>query len=403
VICLRGIIVIVNLERWLCKVAERKPKIVKKAKEDNKKLKVSKSSKKEPQTMEELLSLYGAKFTSIGVGNKIKGIVKEKSKGKLILDIGAKTEGLVAERAYKEAEDYIKTLSLGDEVEGTVLVPETPDGYTILSLRHSAEDALWKKIEKAKEDLTPLEVEVKGVVGSGLTVTFLGLMGFVPLTQLGKEAAKNPQGLIGKKIMVAVIDFDREFKKVVFSEKEVSEKQELDRIRNVIKDLKVGDIFEGEVTTIYDFGCFVKIQVGKGEKKVPIEGLVHVSELGWSKIEKVSNVMNVGDKVKVRLIGKRDGKLAFSIKQTQEDPWDKIKEKYEKEKEYQGRVVKVSDFGVFVALEPGVEGLVHITKIPPDRKLQKGEEIRVYVEDIDDKTKKLSLGLVLTAKPVGYK
>lgn len=367
--------------------------------------KTSKSSTKsgEPRTMEDLLSAYGGTFSGMSVGTKVKGVVTEKSKGRLVLDIGSKNEGLVAERAYKETEDYIKTLSVGDEIEGTVLVSETSDGYTIISLRHSAANAIWDSIEKVKNDLTPVDVEVKGVVPSGLTVFYSGLTGFIPTTQLGKEAFKNSQSLIGKKIKAVIIDFDREVKKIIFSEKEVSEKEELEDIRNAMKDLVEGDVFDGEVTTIYDFGCFVKIDIVKGNKKVPLEGLVHVSELEWKKVERPDDVVKVGDKVKVKLIGRRNSKLAFSIRQTKDDPWSKVLDKYEKEKEYKGEVVKVSDFGVFVSLEPGVEGLVHITKIPPDKKLHAGEEVNVYVEDIDEQEKRLSLGLVLTEKPVGYK
>jgi 4-hydroxy-3-methylbut-2-enyl diphosphate reductase len=367
--------------------------------------KSSNSSSKggEPQTMEELLSAYGGKFSGLSVGSKVKGVVTEKSSGRLVVDIGAKSEGLVAERAYKEAEDYIKTLSVGDEIEGTVLVSETPDGYTILSLRRSAENATWKKLEAAKNNLTPLEVEIIGTASSGFTVTFNGLNGFIPASQLGRDISKNPQSLIGKKVHAAVIDFDRESNKIVLSEKEISEKDELEKVRGVMKDLKEGDVFDGIVTTIYDFGCFVKIEIPKGKENIPVEGLVHVSELEWNKVDSPAEVVSEGEKVKVKLIGRRNGKLAFSIKQTQVDPWQEISEKYKKDEKAKGKVVKVSDFGVFVSLEPGVEGLVHITKIPPDKKLHVGDEVNVYIEDIDKEGKKLSLGLILTEKPVGYK
>ena len=363
----------------------------------------SKPSSREPQTMEELLSAYGGKFSGLSVGSKVKGVVTDKSSGRLVVDIGAKSEGLVAERAYKEAEDYIKSLSVGDEIEGTVLVSETPDGYTILSLRRSAENATWKKLEAAKNNLTPLEVEIIGTAPSGFTVTFNGLNGFIPASQLGRDISKNPQSLIGKKVHAAVIDFDRESNKIVLSEKEISEKDELEKVRGVMKDLKEGDVYEAVVTTIYDFGCFVKIEIPKGKENIPVEGLVHVSELEWNKVDSPTEVVSEGDKVKVKLIGRRNGKLAFSIKQTQKDPWQEISEKYKKDDKAKGKVVKVSDFGVFVSLEPGVEGLVHITKIPPDKKLHVGDEVNVYIEDIDKEAKKLSLGLILTEKPVGYK
>lgn len=387
-------------------MAKKKTKVAKVdqvEKSSSKTRKASKSPKKEPGSMEELLSSYGNDFQEIKLGARVKGTVTEKIKGKLVLDIGAKSEGLVAERAYKEAEDYIKTLKVGDEVEGKVLVTETPEGYTIISLRGSAQDAIWEEIEKAAEMETPVSVEVKGVVRAGLTVYYHGLTGFIPMTQLGREVAKNTQKLIGETLQVVIIDFDREGRKIIFSEKEVSEKEELVEIRSAIKDIKIGEIFDGEVTTIYDFGCFVKIEAGKGKDKVPLEGLVHVSELEWNKVDNPEDVVSEGDKVKVKLIGKKNNKLAFSIRQTMEDPWEKITKKYAKDKQYDGKVAKQTDFGVFVALEPGVEGLIHITKIPPDKKLRRGDEVKVYVEDINEKEKKISLGLVLTTKPVGYK
>ncbi|MFC1600514.1 30S ribosomal protein S1 [Patescibacteria group bacterium] len=349
------------------------------------------------------MSTYGDDFQEIKLGTRVKGVVTEKIKGKLVLDIGAKSEGLVAERAYKEAEDYIKTLKVGDEIEGKVIVTENPEGYTIVSLRASAQDAIWEEIEKAADKETPVDVEVKGVVRAGLTVYYHGLTGFIPMSQMGKEASKNTQKLIGKRLKAVIIDFDRNARKIIFSEKEVSEKEELKDMRDAIKKLKIGDTFDGEVATIYDFGCFVKVEAGKGKEKIPLEGLVHVSELEWDMVDNPEDVVNEGDKVKVKLIGKRNNKLAFSIRQTEEDPWEMITKKYKKEKQYDGKVTKVSDFGLFVALEPGVEGLIHITKIPPDKKLRRGDEVKVYVEDIDEKEKRLSLGLVLTAKPVGYK
>jgi small subunit ribosomal protein S1 len=134
-----------------------------------------------------------------------------------------------------------------------------------------------------------------------------------------------------------------------------------------------------------------------------LEGLVHISELSWDKIGKPEEIVSVGDNVKVKVIGKKNGKLALSIKQTQKDPWEEAEKRYPKDKKVEGKVVRVSDFGMFVSLEPGVEGLVHITKIPPTKKFEVGDDVNVVIEEIDSKAKKLSLGLVLTAKPVGYK
>jgi len=368
--------------------------------------KVSKKSSKEPSTMEELLSLYGGSSFSFSVGDKVKGKVLSIEKDRVVVDIGGKSEGLVAEKAYKEAENFIKTLKVGDEVEATVLVPETSDGFTILSLRKAAEESLWKKIEEVSKNSTPISVEAKGATTAGVTVDVFGMTGFIPTSQLGKEASQNPQALIGKKFEAVVIDFDREVKKLVLSEKEVSEKEELAKAREALKHIKEGEVFEGVVSSVFDFGCFVRINVPvtpKSKEKVDLEGLVHVSEISWEKVTNPHDVVKEGDKVKVKIIGLRNEKLALSIKQTQKDPWQEVLEKYKKDAKVKGKVTKSTDFGVFVQLEPGVEGLVHITKIPPDKKLAKGDEVQVYIEEVDLQTKRISLGLVLTEKPIGYR
>ncbi|KKQ94543.1 hypothetical protein A2865_02910 [Candidatus Woesebacteria bacterium RIFCSPHIGHO2_01_FULL_39_17] len=357
----------------------------------------------EPSSMDELLSLYGVPKFSFSVGDMIKGKIIRIEPQRVVIDIGGKSEGLVAEKAFKEAEEFVKTLKIGDEIEARVLVTETRDGNTILSLRHAREEASWKRIQEIEEKQTPILVEGKGVTSSGMTVDIEGMTGFIPASQLGKEVSENPQKLIGQRFEAVVIDFDRAVKKIILSEKEVSEKEELARSREAIKNIKEGAVYEGEVTTIFDFGVFVKIEWGSGKTKIPLEGLVHISELSWEKVSSPDDVVSQGDKVKVKIVAKRNGKLAFSIKQALEDPWEKVEKKYKKDKRVRADITRVTDFGVFVQLEPGIEGLIHITKIPPGKKLVKGDKVDVYVEDIDKENRKIALGLVLTEKPVGYK
>lgn len=366
-----------------------------------------KTSRREPQTMDELMSAYGDGFKSFTLRQKVMGKITHIDDKKVLLDIGGKSEGLVFDKAYKLAADYIKTLKVGDIVEGVVLVPETRDGYTVLSLKQAAQKIAWDRIEKAYTDKKPVECSGKMVNQAGVLVEVDGITGFIPTSQLGKEATKKPQDLVDHKFSALIIDFDKEANKVVLSEKEVSEAEELGKERDAYKLVKEGEVFEGEVTTIYDFGCFVKIELpiskGKKSETTSMEGLVHVSELSYGKVGKAEDVVSVGDKVKVKVIGKKNDKLAFSIKQTQEDPWNEAVKKYPKEAKVEGKVVKITDFGVFVSLEKGVEGLIHMTKIPPTKKFEVGDEVSVIVEDIDSKEKKLSLGLVLTSKPIGYK
>lgn len=364
------------------------------------------SSGKEPQTMEELMKAYGDGFKSFTLKQKVIGKITYIDNQKVLLDIGGKSEGLVFDKAYKLAEEFIKTLKVGDSVEGVVLVPETRDGYTVLSLKQAAQKLAWGRIEKAYQDKIPLIVHGKMVNQAGVLVEVDGITGFIPTSQLGKEVAKNPNSLVDHKFSAIIIDFDRDVNKVVMSEKEVSEAEELGRERDAFKLVKEGEMYDGIVTTIYDFGCFVKIDLPGSKKKtdsVAVEGLVHISEISYGKVGKAEDFVSIGQKVKVKVIGKKQDKLAFSIKQTLEDPWIEAVKKYPKESKVEGKVAKITDFGVFVVLEPGIEGLIHMTKIPPTKKFEVGDEVTCIVEEIDSKAKKLSLGLVLTVKPIGYK
>jgi len=372
-----------------------------KAKVANKKPSGRTTREKTYKSMDELLAAHGDKTAGLAKGQEITGMVREITSKSVIIDIDGKSEGLVAERAFKEAKEYIKTLKIGDTVKAKVLVPETSDGYTILSLRDSAQKSTWEKLESSMKNSEPVSVFVKSSSRSGLSVEYLGMHGFVPGSQLGSEVVKKIDKLVGRNLDVVVIDYIKDTRKVIFSEKLVSEKDEIDRIKKAIAALKVGDKYPGKITTVENFGVFVEINVGKAKTKV--EGLVHVSELSWAKIDKPRDSFSQDDEIEVKVIGKDGGKLALSAKQAEKDPWETKAKKYVKDGKYKGKIVKRSDFGTFVELEPGIEGLIHMTKIPPGTKLDKGDEINVYIEDIDQKSRKISLGIVLTAKPMGYK
>ena len=362
-----------------------------------------KTSSKEPTSMAELLASYGASARGFARGQKIRAKVTSINSNSVVLDIGGKSEGLVTEKAFAEARDFVRTLKVGDEVTTSVLIPENPEGYVILSLREAASESSWQKLEKAKNEGGFIVVFVKGVNPSGITVDAEGVLGFIPNSQLGKEAAKNSQGLIGKYIKAVPLEVDKSFNKVVLSEKEVSEKEDIKAIKAAIANIKEGEIYPGEVTTVANFGCFVKIGAGPKGKEVEVEGLVHVSELAWGKVDSPADVVSVGQKVRVKVVGLKDGRLALSMKQAEKDPWDEVATKYKSESKVSGKVTRMSDYGAFVQLEPGIEGLVHLTKIPPGTRLSEGQEVNVYIEEVDAKARKLSLGLVLTTKPVGYK
>ena len=363
------------------------------------------SDKSSGITMADLLAKASQKPRSFQRGDKIEGTVLEITPKALILDIGGKSEGVVAEKAFLEARNFIRQLKIGDKVTGEVIVTETPEGYTVISLRHSAKDFIWKKLEEVVRKDEELSVEVKGANQSGLVVDTFGLTGFIPMVHLGRALVKNPSSLVGKRIKVKIIDIDKDGNRIVLSEKAVSEKEKIQAEKEALARLKEGEIYQGEVTTVTDFGVFVRIEApGKNAKtEVPLEGLVYISELSWDKVDKPSDLFKEGDRIKVKVLEVYGGKLSLSIRQALEDPWERVAKKYKKEEKIKGKVARVSDFGVFVSLEPGVEGLIHITKIPPATHIRVGDEVNCIIEEINSEEKRISLGLILTSKPLGYK
>ncbi len=360
----------------------------------------SKSSS-EPKTMAELLASAKSKVKSFSVGQRIEGKVIAKTPKSLILDIGGKSEGIVAEKAFAEARDFIKSLKVGDVVTASVLISESREGAVLLSLREASSSSLWDSLREAQEKGTAVAVFGKNANQAGVTVEVEGLIGFIPGSQLGKETARNPQGLVGKYFKAKILEINKEESKLVLSEKEVSEAAEIKLSKEILEKIKEVEVYDGEVTTVASFGCFVKLDLGKD--KPSVEGLVHISELSWGRTESIDKVVKIGDKIKVKVLGLKDGKLALSVRQALKNPWEEADKKYKAGENLKGKVVKISDFGMFIEIEPGIEGLVHLTQIPPGAKFTEGQEVNIYVEEIDSKNKKMSLGLVLSSKPIGYK
>ena len=367
------------------------------------------SKGKEP-TMAELLARTKSKIQKFEKGQRVEATVISKNAGNVIFDVGGKSEGIVKEKGYTDAKEFIEGLKAGDKVVVTILVPETRDGITILGLKDAVKDISWEKLEKAKKSGEEVPVLGRGVSAPGFVVDIYGIEGFIPTSQMGREVSKNPGELVGKYFKAKVMEVDKTNNKVVLSEREISEAGDIALTKEALKIIKEGDVYDGIVTTVAPFGAFVKIEVpvkknvtaGKQEK-AEVEGLVHVSELSFSRVNLPSDVVKVGDKVKVKILASHDGKLALSIKQAGKDPWSGVEDKFKSGDKATGKIVRVSDFGYFVELLPGVEGLIHITQVPPTVKLIVGEEVKCSIEEVNAKDKRIALGLVLTSIPLGYK
>lgn len=356
--------------------------------------------------MEELLSRVSHKPLGFAKGQKVTARVVEVGNKSLTVDLGAKSEGLVIEREFDAAKPYIKTLKPGDVIDAHIVVPESESGNPLLSLRETSGEFVWALLEKKIENKETVDIKVDQASRGGVSGLVYGINAFVPTFHLSREIVDNPMSVLDKTLKVRVIEVDRAKNKLVLSEKAVSESGEIDRQNKILAGIKNGDEFTGRVTRVVSFGAFVEVE----KDGVPLEGLVHLSEISWQKVISANEALTEGSEVRVVVISteSRNGSfgarhLAFSIKQLTTDPWDGAIGKYKPEQQVRGRVTKVGTHGAFVELEPGVEGLIHASKIPAGTSLKEDDTVDVFIDEIDKGKKKLGLGLVLKSKPVGYK
>jgi len=360
----------------------------------------------EPQTMEELLAQTGYQLKGLKRGDVIEAVVVEKTKSMLHLDIGGKSEGAVIDREMKAAKDFIKNLQVGDKITAVVTQAENDRGQTLLSLKKAAAENLWAEFNEKLKTGQTIKVRGKEINRGGLVVETKGIQGFIPASQFGTQQVGKIEKLVDQEIEVKVIEVDKEKNRLIFSEKKVSDAGLLKAQKKALAKVKVDDVFTGTVTGVMPFGLFVKVEVpSKKKEKIFLEGLVHISEISWEKVDDPSKFYNQGDEVKVKvlLIDENSGKLNLSIKQLVLDPWKDIEKKYKVDRKVKGEMVRMAPFGVFVKLDSGIEGLIHISKIPVEKSFNPGDKLDCYIESVDPENRRISLGLVLKEKPVGYK
>ena len=375
------------------------------AKKD-KKDKVSKKvkAKSEILTMEDLLKSEGVELVGFKKGQEVKGKITAIKSKAIYIDIGGKTDAVVTGKEFEFVKDYVSDLKPGDEIEVQVKQPENDRGQILVSIRGAASGYGWNYFEEKLKNGGEVTVFGKELNRGGTVVIApFGFFGFIPGSQIGSKYDIDPERLLGKKVKTKVLEVDMSKNRLVFSERLVSEPEKVGQETSAMEDLQIGDIFEAEVVRVEPFGVFVKIDTIKGETTLHLEGLVHISEISWEKVDNVSGMYKAKDKIKVKLINKSEGRLQFSIKRLLTDPWEKISDKYPQDKELEGVVVRIANFGVLVKLETGVEGLVHISKLSGGVTFKEGDKINVYIESIDVVKRKISLGLVLSEKPLIYK
>ncbi|MFC1647152.1 30S ribosomal protein S1 [Patescibacteria group bacterium] len=401
------------------KTVSKESKLVKQEKKISKSKKELKSSKQknspdqnsktkkiaDPQTMEELLATTGYNLKGVKKGDVTEGVIASVNPREITIDIGSKTDGVVIDRELESYKDALMALKPGDKVRAQVIVAENDRGQSVLSLRRSIFEKRWVSLDEALKEEKSLEVIVKEPVRGGVLVDFGGLRGYIPQSQIDTTLAKQLDKSVGKKIEAKVIEVDRDTNRLIFSQRAISEAAMLAKQKDLLSLVSVGDEVKATITGVVPFGAFAKFVVKKDSKEHEIEGLIHISEIAWEKVEDPNQYMKTGDTIKVKVIGvdMETGKLTLSLKQLLPDPWENVADIFKKDTQVKGKVTRVTPYGVFVSLSPGIEGLIHISKISPGEESKVGDEIDCNIEDVLSEKRKISLSMTLKEKPIGYR
>ena len=335
---------------------------------------------------------YDATIHPFEEGEVVTGNVVRIDKDEVLVDIGYKSEGVIPanELSIRKSVDPHEEVSLGEEVDALVLTKEDQDGRLIMSKKRARFEKAWRRIEAAAESGEPVEGTVIEVVKGGLIID-LGVRGFLPASLVDIRRVPNLDEYLGTKIETKVIELNRSRNNVVLSRRAVLEEERKEVRQQILDRLQPGLVVEGQISNIVDFGAFVDLD--------GIDGLIHISELSWSHVNHPSEILSIGDTVKVKVldIDRDRQRISLGLKQTQEDPWQRVVDTYNVGDELAGKVTKVVTFGAFVEILDGVEGLVHISELAahhvenPREIVQPGDEIRVKILEIDSERRRLSL------------
>jgi small subunit ribosomal protein S1 len=342
----------------------------------------------------ELIPDYESTFPEITEGEVVHGTVVRVDKDEVLVDIGYKSEGVipVAELSIRRSVNPADEVSLGDEVDALVLTKEDAEGRLILSKKRARFELAWKNIERAAESGEPVDGKVIEVVKGGLILD-LGVRGFLPASLVDIRRVQDLDEFLGQILRCKVIELNRSRNNVVLSRRAVLEEERKEARQAILDRLNPGDVVEGQISNIVDFGAFVDLD--------GMDGLIHISELSWSHVNHPSEVLEIGQDVKVKVldIDRERQRISLGLKQTQSDPWQQVVEQYSQGDVVDGKVTKVVTFGAFVEILPGVEGLVHISELAPyhvenPREIvSQGDTVQVLILEIDAERRRLSLSM----------
>lgn len=337
---------------------------------------------------------YAATMVSFDEGDVVNGKVVRIDKDEVLVDIGYKAEGVIPsnELSIRKSVDPADEVELGEEIDALVLTKEDAEGRLILSKKRARFEKAWRKIEIAADSGEPVEGGVIEVVKGGLILD-LGVRGFLPASLVDIRRVHNLDEFMGQTLECKVIELNRSRNNVVLSRRAVLEEERKEVREQILGNLEPGQVVEGKISNIVDFGAFVDLD--------GIDGLIHISELSWSHVNHPSEVVAIGDTVRIKVldIDRDRQRISLGLKQTQEDPWQRVISTHRPGDVLEGSVTKVVAFGAFVEILPGVEGLVHISELAdhhvenPSEVVEPGSTLNVKILEIDEERRRLSLSI----------
>ncbi len=338
----------------------------------------------------ELSKILDQKLKKFKEGNLIKGKVVRIDKDGVILDVNYKSEGRVPNSEFKK----LKDVKIGDEIDVIIESLEPNDNGLLLFSKERADLSLnWYRIEKTYETDTPIEGKVVQVVKGGFKVD-IGVLAFLPGSQAGINPLTEPNQFLGKNYQFKIIKIDRLKKNVVLSRRTLLEEEERKKQLTILLKLKEGEWVKGKVKNIVDYGAFIETD--------GVSGFLHINEMSWGRISHPSQILRAGDDIEVLVlrINQEQGEVSFGLKQRTPNPWEKIEEKYPVGSNVRGKVVNITEYGVFVKLEEGLEGLLHISELSwiahikhPSEIVAMGDELELIVIGMEKERKKISFSL----------
>ena len=327
-------------------------------------------------------------------GEIVKGTVVAVQRDNVVIDIGGKSEGIIALSEFADAQGQTK-VKAGDEVDVYIESRENDDGLVMLSKEKADKMKVWDEISAACERDELIEGTISQRVKGGLSVTIRGgVKAFLPGSQVDLRPIRNLDKLIGQTYQFKVIKFNKKRGNIVLSRRVLLEKERDEQKTKTLETLEEGKIVKGVIKNITEYGAFVDLG--------GIDGLLHITDMSWGRVNHPSELFNVGDEVTVRVLkyNPETERVSLGLKQTQEDPWSHAEEAFPAGKKVKGKVQSITDYGAFVELEPGVEGLIHVSEMSwtkkvkhPSKVLEVGQEVECQVLEVDSKSKRISLGL----------